>query len=74
VSYRGTEASGELKDVGNLGSADHEVSTTTESLAMDLSRHVVYCLDESLVPLADGAGEVGSLNRSTDFVTVRVNE
>ena len=60
-----TEASGELKDVGNFWSADDEVGTTTESLAVDLCRDIVDGLNESLVPLGDVTGEVRSSRSST---------
>ena len=55
-----TEASGELKDVGNFRAYDHEVSTTTQSLAVNVSRNIVDCLNESLIPLRNGTSKVWS--------------
>jgi len=65
VSDSSTEASGELKDVGNFGSTDDEVSTTTKSLAVNLCRDIVDGLNEGLVPLRDSTGEVRSSRRCT---------
>ena len=67
--YICTESSGELKDVGNFRSADDEVSTTTKSLAVNLCRHIVDCLNKGLVPLANSTGEVRGSRASTNLDT-----
>ena len=63
MSDSSTEASGELKDVGNFRSADDEVGTTTKSLAVNLCRDIVDGFNESLIPLRDSTGEVRSSRR-----------
>ena len=62
-----TESSGELKDVGNFRSADDEVSATTKSLAVNLCRNIIDCLNEGLVPFGNSTSEVRSLGRCTNF-------
>ena len=52
VEHRG------LEDRGNVGGRDHEVRGTAEGLAMNRVRRVDDRLDEGLVPLTDGAGEL----------------
>ena len=74
VSDGCTESSGELKDVGNFRSADDEVSATTKSLAVNLCRNIIDCLNEGLVPFGNGTSEVRSLGGCTNFAPVNVNK
>ncbi len=54
VEHRG------LEDGADVRTGDEEVRRAAEGLAVDGVRHVDDCLDEGLVPLADGTSELGT--------------
>ncbi len=66
-----------LEDRGDVGADHDEVGRTTEGLTVDLVGDVDDGLDESLVPLTDGASELGTGERgvgTSDLSGVRLVE